>query len=72
MSEGRNVSGGSLVLAFLAGAAAGAIVALLTAPKNGRETRESVAEWARRTGVGDALSRATRAAREAFDGTNQS
>jgi hypothetical protein len=44
-------------------------VALLTTPKSGREMRESVAEWARRNRVGDALTRATRAARETFDGS---
>jgi gas vesicle protein len=71
MSEERNVSAGSLMLAFLAGAAAGAVVALLTAPKSGRETRESVADWARRSGVGDALSRAAREARDVFDGSHE-
>jgi hypothetical protein len=29
-----------------------------------------MAEWARRNRVGDALSRATRAARESFDGSH--
>ena len=53
MSEDRNVSTATLVLAFLAGAAAGAVVALLTAPKSGKETRESVADWVRRSGVFD-------------------
>ena len=72
MSEGRNVSGGSLLLAFLAGATAGAVVALLTAPKTGRAMRESIADWAREHGVGDAVTRATRAARDAFDGTRES
>ena len=67
MSEGRDVSAGSLLLAFLSGAAIGAVVALLTAPKSGRETRNDVADWARRSGLGDALTRATRAARDAFD-----
>jgi gas vesicle protein len=71
MSEGRNVSAGSILLAFLAGAAAGAVVALLTAPKSGKETRSDVADWARRSGVGDALTRATRAARQAFDGSRE-
>ena len=69
MSEERGVPGGSLLLAFLAGAAAGAVVALLTAPKNGREMRESVASWLRRSGAGDAVTSAIRAAREAIDGT---
>jgi gas vesicle protein len=69
MSEDRGVSGGSILLAFLAGAAAGVAVALLTTPKNGREMRESLASWARKGGAGDAVNRAIRSAREAFDGT---
>ena len=67
MSERQQTSGGSLLLAFLAGAATGAVVALLTAPKTGRETRESVGSWVRRGGPGDAVARAARAARDAFD-----
>lgn len=67
MREGRSVSAGHLALAFLAGAAAGAVVALLTAKKSGREMRESVAEWARRSGVSDAVAHARSAARDAFD-----
>jgi gas vesicle protein len=69
MSEDHGVSGGSLLLAFLAGAAAGAVVALLTAPKNGREMRESVGSWVRKSGAKDAVNRAVRAAREALDET---
>ena len=72
MSEERQVSGASLLLAFLAGAAAGAVVALLTAPKSGREMRESVGSWVRRGGATDVVDRAVRAAREAFDGTRSS
>jgi len=71
MSEDRGVSGGSILLAFLAGAAAGAVVALLTAPKNGREMRESVGAWVRRGGAGDAVNRALRAAREAIDSAKE-
>jgi len=71
MSDERGVSGGSLLLAFLAGAAAGAVVALLTAPKNGREMRESLGSWVRRSGAGDAVNRALRAAREAIDGAKE-
>jgi len=67
MSEDRNVSGSSLLLAFLAGAAAGAVVALLTAPKNGREMREALSSWVRRGGPDEAVRRAVRAARGAFD-----
>lgn len=71
MSEDRGVSGGSILLAFLAGAAAGAVVALLTAPKSGREMRESLGSWARKSGAGDAVSRAVHVAREAFHGTRE-
>ena len=67
MSDSKGVSAGGLLLAFLAGAAAGAAVALLTAPKSGRETRESLESWVRRGGPGDAVARAARAAQEAFD-----
>jgi len=72
MSEGRGGSGGSLLIAFLVGAAAGAVVALLTAPKNGREMRESVASWAKRSGVRDALTRATRATRDSLERERES
>ena len=72
MSEPQRVSGGSLLLAFLAGAAAGAVVALLTAPKDGRAMRETVGSWVRRGGPGDAVARAARAARDAFDRARES
>ena len=64
-----------LVLAFLLGAAAGATVALLTAPQSGRESRQRLKDLARDAAgeagrlpgmVGDAYGRAARAAREAF------
>ena len=67
MSDDRSGSGLGLLFAFLAGAAAGAAVALLTSPKSGREMRESVASWARSTGVKDAVSRAVQASRDALD-----
>jgi gas vesicle protein len=67
MSEERPVSGASLLLAFFAGAAAGAVVALLTAPKSGREMRESVGSWMRESGASDAVNRVVTAARQAFD-----
>ena len=67
MSEDRGGSGINLLLAFLAGAAAGAWVALLTTPKSRREMRESVSSWARKSGVRDAVARAVRASRDAFD-----
>ena len=68
MSDDRGSSGGNLVLAFLAGAAAGAVVALLTSPKNGKDMRESLASWLRQSGAGDAVERALRVARDAVDG----
>ena len=71
MSDDRGSSGGNLLLAFLAGAAAGAVVALLTSPKNGEEMRESLATWMRQSGASDAMNRAVRAAREAIDGAKE-
>ena len=68
MSDERGSSGGNLLLAFLAGAAAGAVVALLTSPKTGKEMRESLALWLRQSGAGDAVERAVRVARDAVDG----
>ena len=68
MSDDRESSGGNLLLAFLAGAAAGAVVALLTSPKSGKEMRESLASWLRQSGAGDAVERAVRVARDAVDG----
>ena len=68
MSDDRGSSGGNLLLAFLAGAAAGAVVALLTSPKSGKEVRESLASWLRQSGAGDAVERAVRVARDAVDG----
>jgi gas vesicle protein len=43
---GENSSGSDKVLFFLAGAGIGAVVALLLAPKSGRETRELIARTA--------------------------
>jgi len=47
MSDTRN-DGVPVLLAFLAGAAVGAGLGLLFAPKTGAQTREQVAEFARR------------------------
>ena len=44
------VSAAGIVLAFLGGAAIGAIGALLLAPQSGRESRESIRTYAHRTG----------------------
>ena len=47
MSRDSGVGAGSVMLAFLLGAVAGAAVALLYAPATGEETRERLAEKAR-------------------------
>jgi gas vesicle protein len=44
------VSGAGIALAFLSGAAVGAIAALLLAPQSGEESRERIRTYARRTG----------------------
>jgi gas vesicle protein len=67
MSDDRGPSGTTLVLAFVAGAVAGAVVALLATPKTGREMREAIGEWTRDGKAGEAASRAAKAARRAFD-----
>ncbi|MBZ5640909.1 MAG: YtxH domain-containing protein [Acidobacteriia bacterium] len=64
MSDSSRYGGAHLLVAFLAGAAAGAAVAYLTAPGSGRETREQLKGWA-----GDARAKAVRvphAFREAY------
>jgi gas vesicle protein len=67
MSEDRGTSGAGLLLAFLAGAAAGAAVALLTTTKTGREMRASVKDWATGTRGREAVERVARSVRDAFD-----
>lgn len=47
MAQQQSDSGASVLLAFLAGAAVGAAVALLFAPASGEETREAVKGKAR-------------------------
>lgn len=47
MSRDNGAGAGSVMLAFLVGAVAGAAVALLYAPAAGRETREFLGEKAR-------------------------
>jgi gas vesicle protein len=64
MSDTNRYGGAHLLIAFLAGAAAGAAVAYLTAPRSGRETREQLKGWA-----GDVRGKAVRvphAVREAY------
>jgi gas vesicle protein len=58
---------GSILLAFLLGAVAGAAVALLYAPATGRETRELLSERAR-----EGRERATEAAAKGREIINQS
>jgi gas vesicle protein len=74
MSNG-GYSGGRIFLAFLGGAAVGAIVGLLTAPTSGAELRSRVATTARRRreelgrlpgAVKAAYAQASEAARSAF------
>jgi gas vesicle protein len=55
MSDAHRTSTTGLVLAFLAGAVSGAVVALLTAPRSGRQTRSRLNDIAR-----DAAGRAVR------------
>ena len=47
MATPNNAGGGTVLLAFLAGAVTGAAVALLFAPAAGRETRELLGQKAR-------------------------
>jgi gas vesicle protein len=71
MVEHKGFSGGQMLLAVLGGAAVGATVALLTAPRSGRETRARINDFA---GSGrekakqfpDAVKAAGAAARVAF------
>jgi len=60
--DDRGTGAGTVLLAFLVGAAAGAAVALLYAPQSGRETREKLGEKAR-----EGARRATDAARAGRD-----
>ncbi len=48
--EHQRVSGAAVVLAFLGGAAVGAVAAFLMAPQSGRESREQLKTYARRAG----------------------
>ncbi|HYS03947.1 MAG TPA: YtxH domain-containing protein [Candidatus Dormibacteraeota bacterium] len=75
MNDSRGSSTTGLVLAFLAGAVSGAVVALLTAPRSGRETRDRIKDLTRDAAgktvrvppaLNGAYSRAAEAARRAF------
>jgi gas vesicle protein len=44
MSEERGVCAGTVLVSFVAGAAIGAVLALLYAPKSGQEMRENIAD----------------------------
>lgn len=72
MSENTGFSGGQVLFAFLGGAAAGAVVALLTAPQSGAKTRADIRNRAKLTydeasRMPKALAGAVGAAREAFN-----
>ena len=62
MSRDNGAGAGSVMLAFLVGAVAGAAVALLYAPATGQETREFLGEKAR-----EGRDRATEAAAKGRD-----
>lgn len=47
MTRNDSLGGGAVLLAFVAGAVAGAAVALLFAPATGEETREFIGQRAR-------------------------
>ena len=50
MANNSGASAGSVALAFLSGALLGAVAAVMLAPQPGRESRERVTGYARRTG----------------------
>jgi gas vesicle protein len=66
MSRDDGAGAGSVLLAFILGAVAGAAVALLYAPATGRETREFLGEKAR-----EGRDRAAEAAAKGRDYINQ-
>ncbi len=49
MANNSGASAGSVALAFLSGALLGAVTAVILAPQTGRESRERVTGYARRT-----------------------
>lgn len=74
MSERKAYNGSHLLVAFIGGAAAGAAVAYLTAPKSGREVRAQIGDYAKvgadkSKALPGAVKAAGSAAREAFGET---
>jgi gas vesicle protein len=72
MSDSNGFSGGQVMLAFVGGAVAGAVVALLTAPQSGAKTRADIRHRAVNTydeaaRMPRALQGAVVAAKDAFD-----
>jgi gas vesicle protein len=47
MAKNDNLGGGAVLLAFVAGAVAGAAIALLFAPASGEQTRDYIGQRAR-------------------------
>ena len=66
MSNDRGITPGGVLVAFIAGAAVGAAVALLFAPASGEETREYIGQRAR-----EGRDRAAEAARQGRDILNR-
>jgi hypothetical protein len=67
MIDTREINGKHVLLAFAAGAAAGAVAAYLTAPRTGKEMRAAIKTWAHDTGEkAAAIPHALRHAKEAF------
>ena len=66
MARDDGTGAGSVLLAFLLGAAAGAAVALMFAPASGKDTREYLSDRAR-----EGREKATDAARQARDTLNR-
>ena len=66
MGNERGISPGSVLVAFVAGAAVGAAVALLFAPATGEETRDYLGQRAR-----EGRERATEAARQGREMLNR-
>ena len=69
MSDDRGSSAATVMLAFLGGAAIGAVAALLLAPQTGRESREQLRGYARRAedNLRDMASRAGDAVEEVVE-----